>query len=109
MDTITVSSYKGKHMHSGIQAIANHHKDGFPFDEVFTRISSALGIHSRIELARLLSVRQSAISDARRRNAIPRGWLLKLRDQNGLNPDWLATGSGPMHTERPHVDTPACF
>lgn len=96
-------------MHNGMQAIANRHKDGFPFDEVFARILSALGIHSQIELARILSVKQSVISDARRRNAIPRGWLLKLRDQNGLNPGWLTTGSGPMRTERPHVDTPACF
>lgn len=96
-------------MSSGIQAIAARHKDGFPFDAVFTRISSALGIHSQIELSRVLSVKQSAISDAKRRNVFPRAWLLKLRDKNGLNPDWLAMGSGPMRAEQPHVDTPACF
>ena len=96
-------------MHNGTQATAARHKDDPPFDAVFARISSALGIRSQIELARLLSVKQSSISDAKRRNVIPRAWLLKLRDQNGLNPDWLATGSGPMHTERPQVDTPACF
>lgn len=96
-------------MYSGIQTRTERHREGFPFDEVFTRISAALGIHSQIELARLLSVKQSVISDARRRNVIPRAWLLKLGSQNGLNPDWLATGSGPKHTEQPHVDTPACF
>lgn len=69
----------------------------FPFEEVFARIASVLNIHSQVELAEVLAVKQSAISDAKRRNSIPLAWILKLRDIRGINPDWLAQGTGPTH------------
>ena len=69
----------------------------FPFEEVFARIASVLSIRSQVELAEVLAMKQSVISDAKRRNGIPLAWLLKLRDLHGINPDWLAEGTGPTH------------
>lgn len=69
----------------------------FPFEEVFARIASAFSIHSQVELAEALAVKQSVISDAKRRNRIPLAWILKLCDLHGVNPDCLTQGNGPTH------------
>lgn len=47
------------------------------------------------ELAELLSIQQSSISDAKRRNTIPAEWLVKLLRLKGINPEWILTGFGP--------------
>lgn len=81
------------------------------FDEVFKRIQRATNTRTQVELAEILDIRQSSISDAKRRNSIPADWFMKLFEQFGLNPDWLKKGSGPMYlrTEQGYtpVDAPA--
>ena len=81
------------------------------FDEVFERIKAATGTRTQVELAEVLDIRQSSISDAKRRNSVPSDWYMKLFEQFGLNPDWLKKGSGPMYlrTEQGYtpVDAPA--
>ncbi len=67
------------------------------FDEVFDRIRLATGTRTQVELAEVLHIRQSSISDAKRRNSVPSDWFLKLFEQFGLNPDWLKKGAGPMY------------
>ncbi len=75
------------------------------FDEIFERIKLATNTRTQVELAEVLDIRQSSISDAKRRNSVPSDWYMKLFEQFGLNPDWLKKGSGPMYlrTEQGYV------
>ena len=81
------------------------------FDEIFERIKIATNTKTQVELAEVLDIRQSSISDAKRRNSVPSDWYMKLFEQFGLSPDWLKKGSGPMYlrTEQGYtpVDAPA--
>lgn len=67
------------------------------FDEVFERIKLATNTRTQVELAEVLDIRQSSISDAKRRNSIPADWYMKLFEKYGLNPDWLKAAQGPMY------------
>lgn len=67
------------------------------FDETFERIKLATKTRTQVELAKVLDIRQSSISDAKRRNSVPSDWVVKLFDQFGLSPDWLRKGVGPMY------------
>lgn len=81
------------------------------FDDVFERVKFATKTRTQVELAVVLDIRQSSISDAKRRNSVPSDWFMKLFEQFGLNPDWLKRGSGPMYlrTDQGYVpvDAPA--
>ena len=67
------------------------------FLEVYQRIQLATNTRTQVELANVLEIRQSSISDAKRRNSIPADWYMKLFEKFGLNPDWLRHGVGPMY------------
>lgn len=67
------------------------------FEEVFERIKLATSTRTQVGLAEVLDIRQSSISDAKRRNSIPADWYMKLFERFGLSPDWLKKGSGPMY------------
>ncbi|MDL2267678.1 helix-turn-helix domain-containing protein [Desulfovibrio sp. OttesenSCG-928-G15] len=71
------------------------------FEEIFERIKHATKTRTQVELAEVLDIRQSSISDAKRRNSVPSDWYIKLFEQFGLNPDWLKKGSGPMYLRTP--------
>ena len=81
------------------------------FEEVFERIKLATNTRTQVELAEVLDIRQSSISDAKRRNSVPSDWYMKLFEKFGLNPDWLKKASGPMYlrTEQGYqpLDAPA--
>ncbi|SHN71146.1 helix-turn-helix domain-containing protein [Desulfovibrio litoralis] len=81
----------------------------FTFDEIFERIKLATNTRTQVEIANVLDIRQSSISDAKRRNSVPSDWYMKLFERFGLNPDWLKTGSGPMYlrTAQGYVPTDA--
>jgi phage repressor protein C with HTH and peptisase S24 domain len=72
------------------------------FEEIFERIKQATNTRTQVELAEVLDIRQSSISDAKRRNSVPSDWYMKLFEKFGLNPDWLKSAQGPMYlkTER---------
>ena len=59
------------------------------FQEVYDRIRFATNARTQVELAEVLEIRQSSISDAKRRDSIPADWYMKLFEKYGLNPDWL--------------------
>lgn len=67
------------------------------FSEAYERIKFATNTRTQVELAEVLDIRQSSISDAKRRNSVPADWYMKLFEKFGLNPDWLKQGSGPMY------------
>ncbi len=67
------------------------------FLEAYERIKFATHTRTQVELAQVLEIRQSSISDAKRRNSVPADWIMKLFEKFGLNPDWLKQGVGPMY------------
>jgi len=75
------------------------------FKEIYERIQQATSCRTQMRLAEALGIRQSSISDAKRRNSVPGDWYMKLFENFGLNPDWLKYGQGPMYlrTEQGYV------
>jgi len=75
------------------------------FIEVYQRIQRATNTRTQNDLAVLLEIRQSSISDAKRRNRIPSSWYMLLFEKFGLSQDWLRYGAGPMYlrTEQGYV------
>lgn len=69
------------------------------FDEVYERIRFATNAQTQMDLARMLEIQQSSISDARRRHVFPPDWYIKLHDKFGLSLDWLRWGLGSMYSK----------
>lgn len=67
------------------------------FEEAIERIKKATGARTQVQLAEVLEVRQSSISDAKRRCSVPSDWFLKLYRSHGLNPNWLSDGQEPVY------------
>lgn len=76
------------------------------FQEVYDRILHVTHARTQTELAAVLEIRQSSISDAKRRNSVPADWYMKLFEKFGLNPDWIKTGTGPMYLRVNQVYSP---
>ena len=84
------------------------------FDNFMERVRQETGARTQIELAEILAIRQSSISDAKRRGSVPGEWQLKLMILHSLNPVWLLTGDGPRYvapsddkeTAAPLMDVP---
>ncbi|MDD4701671.1 MAG: helix-turn-helix domain-containing protein [Desulfovibrio sp.] len=64
------------------------------FKEAMSRIQLVTGCGTQQELASLLGIKQSSISDAKKRGSIPSDWLLTLWRKKGVNPDWILWGQG---------------
>lgn len=71
-----------------------------PYNAFFERLSRALGIQTQQELASLLGVNRSAITQAKQRNAVPERWILKIARDYGLQSQWLSTGQDPATSDR---------
>jgi phage repressor protein C with HTH and peptisase S24 domain len=66
----------------------------YNFDQVIHRVFKATGIESQTELAKILQVNRSAVTQARKKGSVPDRWLLLLFREYGLSPEWLETGVG---------------
>lgn len=78
----------------------------YDFKDAYSRILMITGAKSQTELADILDVKQSSISDAMARgNGIPSNWLVTLTEKYGLNPRWVKTGEGEQYL-RPSNDSP---
>lgn len=75
------------------------------FQKVYDRVRFATNTKTQAELANILEIRQSSISDAKRRDSVPPEWYMKLFEKFGLNPDWIKQGIGPMYlrTEQGYI------
>jgi len=67
------------------------------FEAAMERIKVVTGAYTQVKLAEVLDVRQSSISDAKRRTSIPDGWLVKLYRSHKVHPDWIMYGTGPQN------------
>ncbi|WP_051363982.1 helix-turn-helix domain-containing protein [Oleidesulfovibrio alaskensis] len=64
------------------------------FDSQFARIFEVAECRTQLELAEFLNIKQSSVSDAKRRQTVPSEWLVKLFEKKRINPEWLRTGIG---------------
>ena len=64
-----------------------------PFQDAYERILQSTGLRTQTDIAAMLGVKQSSISEAKRRNHIPDSWILERFPLNkkGLDP----SGSAP--------------
>ena len=62
------------------------------FESQYKRILEAAECRTQIELAAVLDVRQSSVSDAKRRKSIPAEWRVKLFEKKWVNPEWILHG-----------------
>lgn len=62
------------------------------FEGFFARAAKAAGIASQAELAVLLGVHRSAVTQAKRKDAVPKAWVLAVSRRTGADPDWLEFG-----------------
>lgn len=67
------------------------------FEAAMERVHNVFGVKTQVQLAERLDVRQSSISDAKRRCSIPSDWLLKIWRQTGYSPDWIMDGDDCGH------------
>ncbi len=71
------------------------------FASQFRRIFEVTGCRTQAELAEFLEVKQSSISDAKRRQSVPMKWLFKLFLKKRINPDWVRLGRGEKRLYAP--------
>ena len=71
------------------------------FGEQMERIKFITGKRTQAELADLFGVRQSSLSDAKRRGKIPASWLVILMRYMHANPEWILTGNGLIFVSLP--------
>ena len=82
------------------------------FSAFIERLSDVTGIKSQTALADALSIHRSAITQARKKDAIPEKWMVVLFKKYGVNPEWLESGVGPAFLkglpdeEDPYVNIP---
>lgn len=71
--------------------------DGTNFDAQMERVRFITGVRTQVELADFLGIRQSSVSDAKRRCKIPSDWLITIMRAKNINPEWILTGKGPYY------------
>lgn len=62
------------------------------FEGFFARAAKATGIGSQAELAALLGVHRSAVTQAKRKDAVPKAWVLAVSRKARVDADWLEFG-----------------
>lgn len=67
------------------------------YDQIMQRLRFVTRTRTQAELATVLEIKQSSISDAKKRHSIPSDWYMKLFENFGVNPDWLKKGIGPIY------------
>lgn len=67
------------------------------FNQAMDRIKEVTHLRTQVELAAFFGIRQSSVSDAKRRGSIPADWKLTLIRKTGTNPAWIESGQGPRY------------
>lgn len=78
------------------------------FESAIQRIYSSTSTRTQAQLADILGIRQSSISDAKKRGAIPADWQITLFNRFALNPAWICTGEGPQFLVGSEGEAPVC-
>lgn len=70
------------------------------FEAAMRRIQAVTGTRTQVELAKLLDIRQSSVSDAKKRASIPDAWLVRLVKDFAANPTWVLSGEETPYLRR---------
>ena len=70
-------------------------KTSTPIETQFGRLQTVTGARTFTELAAILGVRPSAVSDAKRRGRMPVAWVDTVCRTHGVSAEWILTGEGP--------------
>lgn len=65
------------------------------FGTFLKRLQEATTITSQANLANVLGISRSAITQAKKNDSIPIKWITELSRLFNVNPDWLEKGTGP--------------
>lgn len=72
----------------------------YDFKEAYLRIIAVTGVKTQTELAEVLEVKQSSVSDAiSRGGGIPSNWLVTLTEKFAVNPRWIKTSEGAQYLQ----------
>jgi SOS-response transcriptional repressor LexA len=63
-----------------------------PFTEFMNKACRITGCRTQMELAGILGINRSAVTQAKKRDAVPEKWLLVLARRFALAPDWFENG-----------------
>lgn len=72
------------------------------FAERMERVKTVTLTNTQVQLAEFLDVRQSSVSDAKRRCSIPSEWLLTILSRTNVNPAWILNGDSEMKFRTPN-------
>ena len=64
------------------------------FESFLQRVFRTTDMTTQTELADVLQINRSAITQARKKDTVPARWILQLFRTFGLNPIWLESGKG---------------
>ena len=66
-------------------------------EQILKRIYEVANAKTQDELSAVLGIRQSSVSEAKKRKSIPSDWYITLFDKFEVNPNWLRYGCGPKY------------
>ncbi|EPR36227.1 CI repressor [Alkalidesulfovibrio alkalitolerans DSM 16529] len=76
-------------------------RDAEEFNDIYLRVLEAAGAQTQQDLAERLGIRQSSVSDAKKKKRVPASWILSLCLEAGYNPRWLLSGEPPRRLTAP--------
>ncbi len=62
------------------------------FEAFFERAAKAAGLRSQADLAAFLGVHRSAVTQAKKKDAVPKAWVLTVSRRARVDADWLEFG-----------------
>jgi len=76
------------------------------FSEIIFRIKKYKNIKNDLEVANLLGLSKTAISERKRRNSVPIDKITLFCERESINVDWLLAGEGKMEKIPPIIAEP---
>jgi phage repressor protein C with HTH and peptisase S24 domain len=73
-------------------------QDRLPFDAFMRRVEKGARVRSQNQLAGVLGIHRSAVTQAKRRDSVPRQWAYRLAEAFDLDARWLLTGKSDPAT-----------
>lgn len=67
------------------------------YEQILGRIKEVTGATTQVQLAEVLEIRQSSISDSKLRASVPSDWLVKLERSHKVLAVWFESGEGPRY------------
>ncbi|MDA3894821.1 MAG: XRE family transcriptional regulator [Desulfobacteraceae bacterium] len=70
------------------------------FESFMDRVFESTQIRTQKQLAEVLGVHRSAVSQAKKKNAVPESWIFKMASLFDINPVWLEKGVGSLFAKK---------